>query len=245
MRRRGGPGPVDLDVVEREVVFSSGALCLAGTLALPRSRSGPLPAALLLVGSGPVDRNENFGLLRVDATHQIAGALAAAGIASLRYDKRGVGRSQGGDWRAAGFFDAVDDAAAALALLAGLPEVDGSRLGVIGHSEGAFTATALVGRGAPLAAAVLLAGAAVPGSEVGRLQAERVIPTLPFPIPALVRLLRVDLDRRVAKSHARLLATTGDVARVGMRRTNARWQREFLGTTQLSTSLAAVPQCSP
>jgi pimeloyl-ACP methyl ester carboxylesterase len=182
----------------------------------------------LLVGSGPVDRDENYGLLRVDATRQIAGALASAGIASLRYDKRGVGKSQGGDWRAAGFFDAVDDAAAAFAFLAGLPEVDGGRVGVIGHSEGAFTATALVGRGAPLAAVVLLAGSAVPGSEVGRLQAERVIPTLPFPIPALVRLLRVDLNQRVAKSHARLRATSGDVERVGMRRTNARWQREFL-----------------
>jgi len=214
--------------VERDVSFDSGALRLAGTLTLPAGAEAPWPAALLLVGSGPVDRNENWKFLRVDATRQLAHALAAAGIASLRYDKRGVGASEGGDWRAAGFFDAVDDAAAACAFLGERPEVDPSRVAAIGHSEGALTATALAGRGEPLAAIVLLAGSAVPGTEVGRLQAERIIPTLPAPIPKLVRLLRIDLDKRVAKSQAKVNATTGDIARVGLRRVNARWTREFL-----------------
>ena len=214
--------------VEREVVFASGSLRLAGTLTLPGGGEAPWPAALLLVGSGPVDRNENMGLVRVDATRQLAHALAAAGIASLRYDKRGVGASDGGDWRAAGFFDAVDDAAAALTFLAALPEVDAERVAAIGHSEGAFTATALAGRGEPLAAVVLLAGSAVPGTEVGRYQARRFVSTLPRPARALVRRLRIDVDRRVDASHARMLATSGDVDRVGLRRVNARWQREFL-----------------
>jgi fermentation-respiration switch protein FrsA (DUF1100 family) len=43
-----------------------------------------------------------------------------------------------------------------------------------------------------------------------------------------VRVLRIDLDKHVAASHARMSATTGDIARVGLRRVNARWQREFL-----------------
>ena len=213
--------------VEREVGFASGRLRLAGTLTLPVG-DVVSPGALLLAGSGPLDRNENWGLLRVDATRQLAHALAMSGVVSLRYDKRGVGASQGGDWRSAGFFDAVDDAAAALAFLTVVPEVDRERIAAIGHSEGALTATALVGRGEPVAALVLLAGSAVPGTEVGRLQAERIIPTLPAPIPALVRMMRIDLDKHVASSHARLNATTGDIARVGLRRTNARWQREFL-----------------
>jgi len=214
--------------VERDTVFPSAGLRLAGTLTLPVGAEAPVPAALLLVGSGPVDRNENYKILRVDATRQLAHALAAAGIASLRYDKRGVGASEGGDWRAAGFFDAVDDAAAALAFLEERPEVDPSRLAAIGHSEGAFTATALAGRGAPLAAIVLLAGSAVSGTEVGRYQAKRNIATLPAPVRSLVRLLRIDVDKRLAKSHARMNATTGAVERVGLRRVNARWNREFL-----------------
>jgi uncharacterized protein len=226
--RPAAASSVSADFDEQEVVFESGPLRLVGTLTLPVAGDAPWPAALLLAGSGPVDRNENWGLLRVDATRQLAHALALAGVASLRYDKRGVGASEGGDWRAAGFFDAVDDAAAARVFMASRTELDPVRVAAIGHSEGAFTATALVGRGEPLAALVLLAGSAVPGTEVGRLQAERIIPTLPAPIPALVRMLRIDLDTRVAKSHARLNATKGDVARVGLRRTNARWQREFL-----------------
>jgi len=137
---------------EQEVCFESGSLRLAGTLTLPAAGDAPWPAALLLGGSGPVDRNENWGLLRVDATRQLAHALALAGVASLRYDKRGVGTSDGGDWRAAGFFDAGDDAAAARVFLATRPELDSARIAAIGHSEGAFTATALVGRGEPLAA---------------------------------------------------------------------------------------------
>jgi uncharacterized protein len=214
--------------IEREVSFDSGRLRLAGTLTAPVVGDPPWPAALLLAGSGPVDRNENWGLLRVDAMRQLAHALAIGGIVSLRYDKRGVGASNGGDWRAAGFFDGVDDAAAARSFLAARPEVDPERIVAIGHSEGAFTSTALVGRGEPLAALVLLAGSAVPGTEVGRLQAQRIIPTLPAPIPALVRTMRIDLDKRVASSHARLNATTGDIVRVGLHKTNARWQREFL-----------------
>jgi uncharacterized protein len=213
---------------ERDISFESGELHLAGTLTVPVGVEAPWPAALLLVGSGPVDRNENYKFLRVDATRQLAHALAGAGIASLRYDKRGVGASEGGDWRAAGFVDAVDDAGCALTFLAARPDVDSSRLAAIGHSEGALTATALIGRGAPIAAIVLLAGSAVPGTEVGHYQAKRFVSTLPGPVRALVQLLRVDVDKRVAKSHARANATTGDIARVGVRRINARWTREFL-----------------
>ncbi|HXY80311.1 MAG TPA: alpha/beta fold hydrolase [Gaiellaceae bacterium] len=215
--------------IEREVFFGSGGLRFAGTLTFPASPVGaPWPAVLLLAGSGPVDRNENWGLLRVDAPPQFAHALAAAGIATLRYDKRGVGKSEGGDWRSAGFFDAVDDAAGARAFLAGRPEIDETRVAAIGHSEGALTAIALAAQSEPLAAIVLLAGSAMPGTEVGHYQLRRMIATLPAPVRSLLGHLRIDLDRRLDASHARVSAGTGDIARIGLRRVNARWQREFL-----------------
>src|SRR5687768_15284125 len=69
---------------------------LSGELWLPKGGRGAIPLAVIIPGSGPTDRdgNSDFGL-RTDAYKQIAGALAERGIATLRYDKRGIGRSKG------------------------------------------------------------------------------------------------------------------------------------------------------
>lgn len=199
---------------------------LAGTLTLPDAPL-PAPAVLLAPGSGPVDRDSNHRRTRFDVTRQLAVALAGAGIASLRFDKRGVGGSPG-DWRAAGLHDNVDDLGAALELLRGRPEVDAGRVLLAGHSEGAILATSLAARGAPVAGLVLLAMSATPGEELLRWQARQIAPTLPRPVRALLRLLRTDLEAKVAANHRRIEATTTDVARIGGARINARWHREFL-----------------
>jgi pimeloyl-ACP methyl ester carboxylesterase len=200
---------------------------LAGTLALPDGDGAPFPAVLIASGSGPLDRDSNHRRARFDVARQLAGALAAAGLASLRYDKRGVGASPG-DWRAAGLYDNVDDLAAAFATLAARPEVDSARVLVAGHSEGALLAVALAARGTPAAGLVLLSCSATPGDQLLRWQARRLAPTLPAPVRLLLRLLRTDLETKVAANHAKVRATTTDVARVGGARLNARWTREFL-----------------
>ncbi len=117
---------------------------LAGTLTLPDAPA-PVPAVLLAAGSGPLDRDSNHRRLRFDVTRALAHALAEGGLASLRYDKRGVGGSPG-DWRAAGLYDNVDDLARARDALAARPEVDPGRIVLAGHSEGAVLAAALAGR---------------------------------------------------------------------------------------------------
>ncbi|MCD0483248.1 alpha/beta hydrolase [Streptacidiphilus sp. ASG 303] len=211
---------------ELPLPFACGGRRLSGTLALPDG-PGPHPAVLLLPGSGPVDRDSDHRRMPLGVTRLLAHALAGAGLASLRYDKRGVGASPG-DWRRAGLHDNVDDAQAALAALAARGEVDAGRLLLLGHSEGAVLATALAGRGADVAGLGLLCGAARPGEEVLRWQARRIAPTLPAPVRAVLRLLRTDLEARVAANHARVRATTGDTARIGGVRLNARWVREYL-----------------
>ncbi len=211
----------------REVALTTpGDPPLAGTLALPDS-PGPVPAVLLAPGSGPLDRDSDSRRVRFGVTRDLAHALAGGGLASLRYDKRGVGASPG-DWRRAGLHDNADDLARALGALAARPEVDGDRLVLAGHSEGALLATTAAARGARVCGVVLLAGSATRGDELLRWQARQIAPTLPAPVRGLLRLLRVDLEQKVAADHERILATTTDVARMGGARVNARWHREFL-----------------
>jgi uncharacterized protein len=203
-----------------------GEPALSGTLTLPDG-AAPLPAVVLASGSGPLDRDSNHRRARFDVARQLSAALADAGLASFRYDKRGVGESAG-DWRAAGLHDNVDDLGRALDAVAARPEVDAARIVLAGHSEGAILAAALAARGARITGVVLLAMSAAPGEELLRWQARQLGPTLPAPVRGLLRLFRTDLEKKVAANHARIRATTSDVARVGGIRMNARWHREFL-----------------
>jgi pimeloyl-ACP methyl ester carboxylesterase len=199
---------------------------LAGALTLPDT-PGPVPAVLLAPGSGPLDRDSDHRRMRFGVTRELAAALAEGGLASLRYDKRGVGGSPG-DWRRAGLSDNADDLVRARDALAARPEVDAGRIVLAGHSEGALLAAMAAARGVPVAGVVLLAGSATPGDELLRWQARQIGPTLPAPVRGLLRLLRTDLESKVAANHERIRATTTDVARIGGARVNARWHREFL-----------------
>jgi alpha-beta hydrolase superfamily lysophospholipase len=214
-------------VPESDVSFASAGETLAGSLLLPAG-PGPFPAALLITGSGPLDRNSDHRRLPIGVSRQLAEALATMGIASLRYDKRGVGASTG-TFLAAGLTDNVADARAALDTLAGRPEIDPARLFVVGHSEGALIAIALAAQNdAPVAGLVLLAGTARTGAEILRWQVAAITPSLPAPVRTLLRLMRTDLVEKSAKNHERLRRTTTDVVRVQGRRINAKWFREFL-----------------
>jgi uncharacterized protein len=193
-------------------------LALAGTLTLPTG-PGPHPAVLCLPGSGRVDRDSNAGRVRMGLGHPLAATLARHGIASLRYDRRGVGATPG-DWHAVGFLDNRADAAAALRALRTRPEIHPHAVGVLGHSEGAVHATWLAAHAAPKAA-VLLAGYARPGEQAVRWQAGRLADTVPRPLLPVLR-------RIATRQFARLTATTTDTARIGGMRVNARWWREQL-----------------
>ncbi|MDQ1289994.1 MAG: lysophospholipase [Actinomycetota bacterium] len=215
---------------------------LAATLTLPPG-PGPHPAALLINGSGPVDRDGSAGKLKLGFGDQVAAALASAGVATLRYDKRGVGASRllrdgttapSKDWRRAGLHDNADDAEAAFAALAARPEVDADAVFLLGHSEGAILAAniavrALTGPASPAPAGVVLLGCpATPGDVTLRWQATLLPQSLPAPVRALFRLIRIDLATKVIKNAERVRRTTTDVARINGAQVNARWLREFI-----------------
>lgn len=135
---------------------------LAGSLTLPEG-SGPFPAAILVSGTGPQDRDETIEGHKPFAIW--ADALTRRGVAVLRYDDRGVAASTG-DFAAATQRDFASDAKAALQWLAARPDIDGSRIGFIGHSEGAIFAELAIQDGAAAAWLATLAGPAVPGGEI-------------------------------------------------------------------------------
>ncbi|MFD5650339.1 alpha/beta hydrolase [Streptomyces sp. NPDC127039] len=210
---------------------------LAGTLSLPGG-PGPHPAVLLLHGSGPLDREGNTPRLPLNLGRPLADALAAAGVATLRYDRRGAGATPG-VWEESGFTDNRRDASAALRALAAHLDIRPDAVGVVGHSEGALHAMTLAAR-QEVAAAVLLAGFAREGEAAFRWQAASVFGGMPAP----VRLLRRPLGALGERVLARVKRTRTDVARIAGLRVNARWMREML-VHDTRDDLAAVPATVP
>jgi hypothetical protein len=215
---------------ETEAHFYSDGTHIAGTLAgVPH----PVAAALLITGSGKINRDSDARLgrrgpmlVRTGVTRQLAGALGAANVATLRYDKRGIGAS-GGDYLRAGLTENLADARAALRWLAA--RFPGLPLLVMGHSEGTWLAARLAAEEERVAGAVLLGAPARTGEEVINWQIAEIAPALPAAARLIIRLTGQDFTRTQEKRLALLRSSTSDVIRVGGVRANARWWREFLG----------------
>jgi pimeloyl-ACP methyl ester carboxylesterase len=148
---------------------------LAGTLNLPAA-SGKVPVVLIIAGSGPTDRDGNgpVAQARNDSLKLLAAALADAGFASVRYDKRGIGasRAAGPSESALRFDTYVDDAVAWIAKLKADPRF--SRVAVIGHSEGSLIGMLAARRGGAdafvsIAGPAQAAGAVLRGQLAGKL----------------------------------------------------------------------------
>lgn len=155
---------------------------LRGTLVLPEA-ARPVPAVIILAGSGPTDRNgNNPPLLATDAYRMLADSLSAHGIASLRYDKRGTAASAAAGKREEDgrFDDFVADAAAWVQLLDADSRI--GKIAVAGHSEGALVGMLAAERGG-VAAVVTLAGAGRRVNEIIALQLRDAQPPLP---PAVI-----------------------------------------------------------
>jgi pimeloyl-ACP methyl ester carboxylesterase len=168
------PGPLDYrrpqDPVSpypyqtEDVTFAGGAsgVTLAGTMTWPAG-AGPFKSVVLISGSGQNNRNEELFNHRPFLV--LSDALTRAGIATLRYDKRGVGASTG-DYDAATSVDFAADARAAVQYLRGQTRFTTSSIGLIGHSEGGMLAPMAADGNADVSFLVLLAGTGVPGGQV-------------------------------------------------------------------------------
>ncbi len=147
---------------ERDVSVGAAPFVLEGKLTLPRG-AGPFAAVVLVHGSGPHDENETVGPNA--PFHDLAVGLASRGIAVLRYQKRTFAYPQS----PAGFTvrdETIDDARAAVALLAKTDKIDGRRIFVLGHSLGGMLAPRIAEHDPRVAGLVILAGATRPLEEI-------------------------------------------------------------------------------
>ena len=135
---------------------------LAATFTIPQGK-GPFPAVLLITGSGPQDRDES--IMGHKPFLVLSDYLTRQGIAVLRADDRGVGKSTG-KFSGATTADFATDAEAGVAYLKTRPEVDPHKIGLVGHSEGGIVAPMVAARDSDVAFIVMMAGSGVPGDQI-------------------------------------------------------------------------------
>ncbi len=146
---------------ERDIVLGSDDMAVPATLSLPR-RAGPLPAVVLLPGSGPMDRDETVGPNKM--FKDLAWGLATRGIVVLRFDK--VTHAHPAEARAMADFTLSDEyvpqASGAVEVLRRHPAVDPGRVFVAGHSLGGTVAPRVAAAEPSVAGLAILAGGAAP-----------------------------------------------------------------------------------
>lgn len=211
-------------MIETNVSIPTGEASMAGTLATPDGE-GPFPAALLVAGSGPLDRDGNHKRLPLALSRDLALILNGAGWASLRFDKRGVGESSG-DYLSNGFYDELADATSALKWLVSQPNITG--VVPVGHSAGALYAGEMSAAGNAPSGAVLLAYTTSTGEETLIWQASEIGESVPRFVKALLGIFGTSIEKQQLKALTKLKNTSKDVVRIQGQRINAKWMREFL-----------------
>ena len=155
---------------EEEVVFENvGAkVSLSGTLTLP-SKNGNFPVAILISGSGAQDRDESF--MGHKPFLVLSDHLTRQGIAVLRFDDRGHGKSTG-DFGAATTADFAKDVLSAVTYLKTRKDIDLKHIGLIGHSEGGIIAPLVANQTKDVSFIVLLASTGISGTELSVMQSK-------------------------------------------------------------------------
>lgn len=216
-----------------EEVTVQGEYLLQGTLTTPNDSEKKSPAVLVVAGSGEVDRDGNVSGFRfkLDTYKELTEFVTGLGFAVLRYDKRGVAKSEG-SYLETGMWDLVDDIGACVQFLRGHPRVDPDRVILLGHSEGCLLISAYSAQN-PVSGIVLLAGAVETIEEALQRQRKLLYGELLGKKGVkgwLFRLLKIDQkgEKQAQRVMGKIRRTRKDVARIQLVKMNAKWLREHL-----------------
>jgi hypothetical protein len=202
--------------LEEDVAYEnpSAQVRIAGTLTLPQGK-GPFAAVLLIVGSGPLNRDEEVAFHKPFLV--LADHLTRLGIAVLRVDKRGVGQTTG-DFAEATLLDLAEDVHAGVQYLKTRTEIDPKHIGLLGHSEGGVVGPILASQSSDIAFLVMLAGLGQNNGEIIIFQKllaakaqgadESTLATMRSWYERLYAVVREDTDTATAEKKIRALHAT-------------------------------------
>ncbi|GAB3193858.1 pimeloyl-ACP methyl ester carboxylesterase [Pontibacter aydingkolensis] len=193
--------PYPYQETEVTIENKTAGIKLVGTLTLPHNKAN-VPAVILVTGSGPQDRDQT--IMGHKPFLVLADYLTRQGIAVLRLDDRGVGKS-GGNFATATTEDFATDAEAAYTYLKSFKGVNAKKIGLVGHSEGALVAAKVAAKHPDVAFVVLMAGNAVPGTELLVAQNEALLKMAGVPNEQLKKYLQL------RKAQFEIAATEADV----------------------------------
>ncbi len=189
----------------------AGKVTLAGTLTIPQGK-GPFPVAIMISGSGSQDRDET--LFEHKPFMLIADTLTRRGVAVLRIDDRGVGGSTGNPSTST-TDDYAGDVLAGVQFLKTRSEINGKKIGLIGHSEGGLIAPIVATRSNDVAFIVMMAGTGLPGDEILYLQGRLIAKSLGAGNPLL------DWNTKAQKRFLEIVKSEPDNARAHTKLTAA------------------------
>ncbi|MBB6612867.1 alpha/beta fold hydrolase [Pontibacter sp. Tf4] len=224
--------PYPYQETEVTIANKTAGIDLAGTLTMPQGK-GPFPAVVLITGSGPQDRDQT--IMGHKPFLVLADHLTRQGFAVLRLDDRGVGKS-GGNFATATTDDFTTDIEAAYSYLKNYKGINPKKVGLLGHSEGALVAAKVAANHPTAAFVVLMAGSAVPGTELLVAQNEALLKTAGVPQETLQKYLQL------RKAQFDVAATEPDLfkAATAIRELEQRAKASF--TEQEQKQLGLTPQ---
>lgn len=221
---------------KQENVLIQGETTIAATITTPDQERSSFPAIVLIGGTGGLDRDGNGTGFKSNLYKDLAEWLTIQGFITLRYDKRGIGKS-GGNRHSVGLTGLVDDVSAVVRYLKSHDHVSQDVL-LLGHSEGCIVAT-LAAERESVSGLILLSGAGVALKTSMQEQAYALLEEVGRTKGIKGKLLRFSLNEKSVvgkqqKLFERVTATDQDTMRIQLMKFPAKWLREHLAHTDVS-----------